>query len=123
MTIARATGVAGREPLRLPRLRMSLSTLYAWSRILQGYRSRHPRHQVRIFYLRKAVRDLRGLVRYTPQLDPDGFEVQVETETGDSADVVTLLRLLEEAAGPQVQRFLIDDNPGGWFSGQSLPAG
>lgn len=108
--------MAGRQQLHLPQLRMSLSTVYAWSRILAAYARRHPRHQVRIFYHERAVQDLRLLVRQSPQLDPSGFEMRVETADGDSREVVALLRLMERAGGPDAPLFLTGDDPDGWFT-------
>ena len=109
------TGVAGREALHLPPLHMTLSTIYAWSRILEAYRRRHPRHEVQVYYHSHAVRDLRLLVRQGTPLDVNGFEVRVETQDGNSGDVTQLLAMLEEAGGPEVGRFLTEDNPDYWF--------
>ncbi len=116
MKMAQGTGVAGRQQLQLPHLRMSLSTVYAWSRILAVYARRNPSHEVRIFYHDRTVQDLRLLVRQSPQLDPNGFEVRVHTADGDSHEAVLLLRLMERAAGPDVHTFLTGDDPAGWFA-------
>jgi hypothetical protein len=110
------TGVAGREALQLPPLKMSLSTVYAWSRILAAYGQRHPRHQVRVYYHGHVIQDLRMLVRRGLALDAKGFEVRVETHNGHSADVPRLLRLMEEAGGPECLRLLSADSPELWFS-------
>ena len=115
MKTARETGVAGRQALRLPVLRMSLSTVYAWSRILAAYAQRHPQHQVRVFYHGHPVQDLRMLVRQAPQLDAAGFEVRVQSADGTSREVVVLLQLMEQAAGPAMHTFLTADDPNLWF--------
>ncbi len=110
-----STGVAGREALHLPPLKMSLSTIYAWSRILEAYRRRHPLHMTRVIYHGHAVQDLRMLVRQAVPLDSRGFELRVETDDGNSQDVPRLLALMEEAAGPDFQHFLTDNDPNRWF--------
>jgi|SRR5579863_4834427 hypothetical protein len=114
---AHASVEMGRLPLRLPLRRISVSTMYAWTRVLEAYGVRHPHHEVLVFYHRSCVHDLKLLVRHSPQLDPAGFEVRVQAPDSVLGDVPRLIKLLEESAGPELQHFLTDNNPDSWFGG------
>jgi hypothetical protein len=112
---AHPTIEAGRQPLHLPLRRISVSTMYAWTRVIEAYGKLHPDHQVQIFYRHTSVRDLKLLVKHSPQLDPHGFEVRVETPNEDRQDVSRLVSLLEDATGPALPKFLTDKDPNAWF--------
>jgi hypothetical protein len=117
MNTSSQTGSGASSSLHLPARRLSLSTMYAWGRIMETYLLRHPRHQVRVLYRHQVVQDLKQLVLHSPNLDPGAFEVRVQTPDGDSAEVPRLLALMHEAAEPHQEHFLTDDRPERWFSG------
>ena len=110
----------GRQALHLPLRRISVSTVYAWTRVIEAYEKRHPDHEVQVFYHRNQVRDLKLLVRHSPQLDPHGFAVQVRAPQQDQQEVMRLVGLLEEASGPDLQKFLTADDPNVWFAQPAL---
>lgn len=106
----------GRQPLRLPkRRRINIKTMAAWKRILETYVKRHVTHRVEVFYHRNEVRDLDELLQHAPQLDPAGFEVRVRAPDDDLAEAPLLLKLLAQADGPDLPRFLSDEDPNAWF--------
>jgi len=113
---AHANVEMGSQPLNLPLQPISVSTIYAWTRVWEGYSRRHAAHQLEIYYHRELVRDLKRLVRYNPQLDPAGFSVRVQAPDGNLGDIPQLLSLFERAAGPERQRFLTDDDSNAWFA-------
>ena len=112
----------GRQALHLPLRQISVSTVYAWTRVIEAYGKRHPDHEVRVFYHRNQVQDLKLLVRHSPLLDPNGFAVQVQAQQVEQQEVLRLVSLLEQATGPDLQKFLTADDPNVWFA-QPAPNG
>jgi hypothetical protein len=107
----------GRQALHLPmRRRINVQTMHAWKRILETYTKRHVTHRIEVFYHRNEVRDLTELAEHAPQLDPAGFEVRVRAPDDDLGEVPRLLKLLERAVGPELPRFLTDNEPNAWFT-------
>ena len=107
----------GRQALRLPKRRkINVKTMAAWKRILDVYLRRHVTHRVEVFYHRNEVRDLAELVQHAPQLDPAGFEVRVRAPDDDLGEVPLLLKLLQQADGPDLPRFLTDEDANVWFA-------
>jgi hypothetical protein len=113
--LAHPTIEMGRQPLHLLVRRIGVSTMYAWTRVMEAYSRRHPLQQVHVFYHRNRVQDLKLLVKHSPQLDSRGFEVKVVSPNEELEEVPRLMKLLEEAATPQGQHFLTDANPSAWF--------
>src|SRR5579862_5865931 len=105
----------GLKPLRPRMRRLGLDTMLAWGRLVDAYGKRHPLHQVQIFYHHNRVHDLKRLVEQFPQLDFAGFEIRVVSPEGRLDEVPQLMKLMEGAAGNQLERFLRDANSDAWF--------
>ena len=104
------------HPLHLPLRRISISTMYAWTRVLDAYKKRHPGHDVDMLYHHISVRDLKLLVRHTPDLDPHGFAIRVNGGDPELDDVPLLIARLQEAAGEEMAKYVAAEDPDSWFA-------